>query len=264
MVSCLSLLALTAPLWVQATQIDIAPVAGFNLEIIDRPAINSVTVKPNPHIHNWFAGKFVNLPVGAPVVIRVDMNGCDTPGNVADTAKWEGLRPLYSYADPEKYESYEWFRRDARGRWRPGDLFKRGAARAAGNGETPEQSAVPAALAARFLGEEGTFWSPWGEIEGCKHDTVTRTLTITITPAALVMTIAMHTPYLLSYEQQMLARLQAAHFPGVFVDRLGESAGGARSISSAWTTLMIPRCCKSPRWRSPNCIRAQYLACLSR
>ena len=217
---------LAAPVWAQDARIDIAAVQGFNLRITDRPEVHTVVVKPDPPIHNWFAGKFINLPVGVPVEIRVDMNGCDSPGNVADTGKWEGLRPVYSYADPEKYASYEWFRRDDRGQWVSGDLFKQGAARAAGNGKTPAQSAVPAELAERFLGEAGTFWSPWGEIEGSRHDTATRTLTITITPASPVMTIAMHTPYLLSYEQQMIARLKAAHFPGVFVDLLGESAGG--------------------------------------
>ncbi len=40
------------------------------------------------------------------------------------------------------------------------------------------------------------------------------------------MTIALHVPYLLGYEREMLTRLRAAHLPGVFVDELGQSAAG--------------------------------------
>ena len=206
--------------------IEIAPVPGFNLTIIDQPTANVVVVQPSPKLHNWFAGKFINLPVGQSVEIRVDMHGCDTPGNVADTAKWAGLQPVFTYADPEQYASYEWFRKDAAGTWQSGDLFKHGDDRQAGAGITPAQSAVPATLAGLSLAADGQYWSPWGEIDGGTNNTDTRTFTFTVRPAQATMTIAMHLPYLLAYEQAMIARLQAAHFPGVFVDELGRSAGG--------------------------------------
>ncbi len=210
----------------QGEQMELAPVEGFNLKIIGRPSPTMVEVQPDPHIHNWFAGKFVHLPVGEQVEIRVVMTGCDTPGNVADTAKWKGLRPVYTYADPEQYASYEWFRRDAAGRWASSDPFKRGAECFAGAGKTPAQGAIPAALADTFLSADGRYWSPWGEIEGGSQDTATRTFTFSIRPAMPEMTIAMHVPYLPSYDRQLAARLQAAHLPGVYVDKLGSSAGG--------------------------------------
>lgn len=209
----------------RAQQIDIARVEGFNLQIIGRPSATVVEVKPSPPVHNWFAAKFINLPVGQAVQIRVNMTGCDTTGNVANTAKWQGLRPVYTYADPTKYETYEWYRKDAQGRWTSGDLFKEGTARLAGTAKTPAQTAISAALAPAFLSADQTFWYPWQEIEGAKADTATRTFTITVKPAAATMTIAMHVPYLLSFERELIKRLQAAHFPGVFVDELALSAG---------------------------------------
>jgi hypothetical protein len=221
----LVLLAMTA-FAQQPGQIEISPVEGFNLKIIGRPAANVIEVKPSPGIHNWFAGKFINLPVGQPVEIRINMTGCDSPSNVADTKKWAGLRPVYTYADPEKYGSYEWYRRDAQGRWISGDLFKQGDERFAGTGNVPTQTVVSAGLAAQFLNPDNNVWSPWGEIEGGKNDVATHTFTLTIRPAAPVMSLAMHVPYLLSYERALITRLQAAHFPGVFVDRLGVTAGG--------------------------------------
>jgi|GEM_PF-871162 len=209
-----------------AAEIEIAPVEGFNLRVIARPSPTTIEVQPNPRIHNWFAAKLVNLPVGQPVEIRVNMNGCDTPGNVADTAKWKGLRPVYTYADPEQYATYEWFRKDAWGRWTSGDMFKSGDELLAGTGPAPEQQAIPAGLAHFFLAEEGAFWYPWQEIDGAVADTTTRTFTFTVTPAAPVMTVAMRVPYLLSFERELIARLRAARLPGVFVDELGVSGGG--------------------------------------
>ncbi|MHB9023306.1 MAG: M14 family zinc carboxypeptidase [Armatimonadota bacterium] len=223
---CWIFVLVAATIRAQPGQIEISPVEGFNLKIIGRPAANVLEVKPHPPIHNWFAGKFINLPVGQTVEIRLNMTGCDTPGNVADTAKWSGLRPVYTYADPEKYASYEWYRRDAQGRWISGDLFKRADERYAGAGKAPVQSVIPAPLAEKFLSLDSNTWSPWGEIEGGKNDTATRTFTFTFQPAAPTMSLAMHIPYLLSYEREMLARLQTARFPGVFVDMLGASAGG--------------------------------------
>ena len=209
-----------------AADIEIAPVEGFNLRIIDRPSPTIIEVQPSPGRPNFFAGKFINLPVGRPLEIRLNMNGCDTPNNVANTGKWQGLRPLYTYADPEQYETYEWFRRDAQGRWVSGDLFKRGAARLAGTGPVPDQQAIPAGLASRFLTDDKTFWYPWQEIIGGQPNTETRIFTFTVTPEAPVMTIAMHVPYTLAFERELVKRLKAARLPGVFVDELGVSGGG--------------------------------------
>ncbi len=130
---------------VPAQEIAVSPVQGFNLQIIDRPAKNVLRVRPTPSIHNWFAGEFLNLPVGQPVEIRIEMTGCDTEGFVADTSKWAGLRPVYTYADPEQYASYEWFRRDTHGRWVSGDIGKQGDARFAGRGALPAQIGRPRA-----------------------------------------------------------------------------------------------------------------------
>ncbi|MHB0935536.1 MAG: M14 family zinc carboxypeptidase [Armatimonadota bacterium] len=221
-----SLLAVLALAIACAAEIEIAPVEGFNLRIIDRPSPTIIEVQPNPGCPNWFAGKFINLPVGQPLEIRLNMNGCDTRNNVANTGKWQGLRPLYTYADPEQYETYEWFRKDAQGRWVSGDLFKKGPARLAGTGPVPEQTVIPAGLASCFLTDDQTFWYPWQEILGGQPNTDTRIFTFTVTPEAPIMTIAMHVPYTLAFERELVKRLKAARLPGVFVDELGVSGGG--------------------------------------
>jgi len=221
-----SLLAILAMALACAADIEIAPVEGFNLRIIARPSPATIEVQPSPGCPNWFAGKFINLPVGQPLQIRVNMNGCDSANNTADTGKWKDLRPVYTYADPEQYATYEWFRKDAQGRWVSGDLFKKGAARLAGAGPVPEQQALPAELASRFLTDDKSVWSPWQEISGGQPDTETRIFTFTVTPEAPVMTVAMHVPYTLAFERELVARLKAARLPGVFVDELGVSGGG--------------------------------------
>lgn len=221
-----SLLAILAVVLACAADIEIAPVEGFNLRIIARPSPTSIEVQPSPGCPNWFAGKLINLPVGQPLQIRVNMNGCDSTNNVANTGKWTGLRPLYTYADPEQYETYEWFRKDTKGRWVSGDLFKKGLAGLAGAGPVPEQQVIAAEMASRFLSDDKSFWYPWQEISGGQPDTETRIFTFTVTPEAPTMTVAMHVPYTLAFERELVARLKAARLPGVFVDELGVSGGG--------------------------------------
>jgi hypothetical protein len=153
----------------------VIPTDGFNLEITDclpfeRPqnlpaSRYRIATKLTHPVHNFFAGRFINLPTDKEVTIGLSMVGNDTKGNNAYVGKWVGLRPVFSYADPTKYESYEWFAKDEQGRWVSGDIFKKGQAKYAGTGKVPEQQVIPANIAVKFLSTDGKYWSPWGEIE---------------------------------------------------------------------------------------------------
>ena len=199
---------------------------GLNLKIVrddtrDEAGCASIACTPCPPVHHWFAGTLDGLPTTHPVTVRLLMQGNDMPGNPATVSKWIGLYPFMTYADPAAYASYEWFTRGALGRWVTGDLCKRGVDRFAGTGPVPVQSTVPQQMAGQFLTRSGQFWTPWRRITD-----------ITLVPEENIFvfrhqfdmptaTIAMHLPYTYTYQQQVLQRLRAARFPGVFVDEIG-------------------------------------------
>lgn len=211
----------------QAPGMTIIPTECFNLKILRRGK-GRVDVTPARVNHGWFAGTFANLPLDIEVTIRVCMEGNDIGGNIADTRKWVGLRPVMTYADPGRYEAYQWYKRDAQGRWVSGDPLKRGATKFAGTGRTPVQDVIPAHLAAEFLSTDGETWSPWRELKEGKADPNTRIFTIRERFARPTATIALHLPYTVAYQEAFLQRLRAGKYPGVAVDQVGESAEGRK------------------------------------
>jgi hypothetical protein len=211
----------------RAPEITLIPSDCFNLKIIRRGK-SQVDVTPARVNHGWFAGTFDHLPIDTEVTLRICMAGNDIGGNIADCAKWVGLRPVMTYADPAQYESYQWYRRDAQGRWVSGDPCRRGTAKFAGTGPTPKQEAIPADLAAEFLSADGETWSPWRELKEGKADTCKKIFTIRERFARPTATIALHFPYTVAYQEAFLQRLRAGKFPGVTVDELGESAEGRK------------------------------------
>ena len=211
----------------RAPGVTLIPTECFNLKIIRRGK-GRVDVTPARVNHGWFAGTFTNLPLDAEFTIRICMDGNDIGGNIADTRKWVGLRPVMTYADPARYETYQWFKRDAQGRWVSGDPFRRGAAKFAGNGPTPVQDSIPAHLAAECLSADGDTWSPWRELKEGKGDPNTRIFTLRERFARPTATVALHFPYTVAYQDAFLQRLRAGKYPGVAVDEVGESAEGRK------------------------------------
>jgi len=208
--------------------IAILPRDGFNLQVSEQVNAQYVIVTVPPPTHNWFAGAFTNLPVGVPVTIGLCMADNGLSNMPADVSKWVGLRPVFSYADPARYESYEWYMKDADGRWVSGDPFNTGEARYAGAGVVPEQAVIPAEAASKFLSADGRCWSPWREVEGTE---VLATINVFRVKQAFDMpaaTVAMRVPYTYTYLQSVIARLQQANLPGVFVDELGTTPGGRK------------------------------------
>ena len=108
----------------QATQPVAVPTDGANLVIIDALSPDNLVIKLDPPTHNLFFGNFVHLSTAGPTTFNLSMDGNDTERDVADTAKWVGLKPLFAYSDPTAYSSYEWFAKDASGRWVSGDPLK--------------------------------------------------------------------------------------------------------------------------------------------
>jgi len=205
------------------TPIALTPQDGFNLAVVDQITPHYVIVKLASPAHNWFAGTFTNLPTDKAVTIGLSMAGNDTRGNAADVKKWVGLMPVMTYADPTQYETYEWFRKDAQGRWVSGDPFKQGEARFAGTGKTPEQAVIPKEVAAQFLSADGQYWQAWREVDTAEAVPGINVFRITQRFARPTATVAMRVPYTYTYLQAFLAKLQAAKLPGVTVDEIGDT-----------------------------------------
>ena len=171
--------------------------------------------------HNWFCGRFTNLPLDCDVEIVLCMIGNNTKGNIASVSKWKGLQPVLTYADPEQYDTYEWFTKDVQGRWMSGDPFKTAEVKYAGDGKLPDESSIPKELAASSLSPDGQFWSAWQDITTATVDVKTNTFRIRFRPLAKTACISMRIPYTYTYLQQFIEKLQAAKLPGVFIDNLG-------------------------------------------
>lgn len=201
------------------------PSDGFNMRVVEQPTPYYVITTLDPPVFNWFAGIFTNLPTDQDVTIGLNMNAMDHPINNADVGKWEGLKPVMTFADPRRYEAYEWYRKDEQGRWVSGDPFKSGEEKYAGNGKTPRQHVMPEAVADQFLSPDGNYWQPWREIE---HVEVVATLNIFRIKQRFALptaTIAMRIPYTYTFLQTFLERLRAAKIDGVSIDAIGKTPG---------------------------------------
>ncbi len=209
----------TSPKRVPITMVDSD---SFNLAIAQVMNDDFLTMKLIVPAHNWFAGTFTNLPTDKAMTISWSMNGNDTVGNIANVHKWAGLRPLYTYGDPTKYATYEWFMKDEQGRWQSSDPCKTGDAALAGFGNVPEQQVVPAEIAPEFLSPDGRYWSAWGEIGQTKTYPDENIIRITQQFAYPTATVAMRLPFTYTLLEQFIQRLQTAKLPGVFIDEIGK------------------------------------------
>jgi hypothetical protein len=205
---------------------DAAPqlVAGDALNLrLSKINTNDLTVTPETpgYAHNWWAGRFAGLTPGTPTTIRVAMKGNDTIGNQANVNKWNGLRPMYTYADPARYEAYVGYVRRADGNWYSTDPFLEGT----GNGDVPRQNAMHPLLAPAFLSSNGAEWFPWAEIEDARPSGG-NTFVFTHTYLIPSATVAMRVPFTHTYFAQFIQRLKAAQWGGVYVDEVGKSEAG--------------------------------------
>lgn len=205
--------------------IAIIPCDAGNLMLDEQIPPDRVIVRLSSPVHNWFCGTFAQLPTHGETVIGFSLAAEDakrsTDSPPSDVRKWEGLRPLMTYADPAQYTSYEWFHKQADGMWVSGDPFKRGAEHFAGNGRVPVQQAMPATLAEHFLSPDGTQWVPWREVDAAHTLPALNIFRITQVFQQPTATVAMRVPFTDTFLQAALARLNAAKFPGVYIDVLG-------------------------------------------
>lgn len=203
----------------KAPAIEIISQDGFNFKLLDQPSATEISLQPSIPVHNWFAGTLSNLPVDQDMTINFVLPVAKLPKEAhASVIKWLDLVPVMTYADPTKYESYEWFTKDAEGRWVSGDMFKTDDARYAGTGKVPKQAVVPAEVAEQCLTDKGSRWFPWREIVSVKAYYEKNIFTITQRFSRPQATIAMRVPFTYTYLQAFLDRLKTAKLPGVFVD----------------------------------------------
>lgn len=206
--------------------IAIIPQDGFNLEIVDQFSPYYVITKLTSPAHNWFAGTFTNLPTDKEVTIGLSMEDNDTKGNKADVTKWEGLCPVMTYADPSKYEAYEWFYKDEKGCWMSGDPTKQGLARFAGTGVVPNQFVIPAEVAEQFLSEDRKYWQPWREIKNVEVIPNVNIFRMKTTFEISTATLAMRYPFSINYRDQYLDRIEEAYPSKIKVNILGNTPSG--------------------------------------
>lgn len=211
---------------VGTSEVAVIPADGFNLRIAEQLHSHYLIMTIDSSAHNWFAGIFTNLPIDKEVTIGFSLDGLDTAGNVADVGKWRGLRPVMTVGDPLQYTTYSWYAKDEQGRWVCGDPFAPEDMRFAGTDVTPVQSVIPAEFAERFLSADGTYWQPWREIDGVEAYTSANVFRMRQTFASHTATLAMRIPFTYTYLQQLLERLEAAAWPGVTVEAIGETPEG--------------------------------------
>ncbi|MHB9132106.1 MAG: M14 family zinc carboxypeptidase [Armatimonadota bacterium] len=208
--------------------IDINPGDGLNLRILEQSAPDRLIVNLTTPAHNWFAGTFTNLPTDREVTIGFSMANNDTEGNIADVGRWQGLRPVMTYGDLRRYETYEWYRKDEQGCWISGDPFKSGQARFAGNGKLPEQQVIPDKLAPAFLSTDGKYWSAWREVDQVEVLPNLNIFRIKQRFTANSATVAMRIPFTYSMLQTVIARLKQQQLPGVTVEEIGTTPQGRK------------------------------------
>ncbi len=195
----------------------------MNLSITRQPSLIQAQLKLTSSATNWFAGLFMNLPTDQETTIEIKLDAGGPKESPNSVVKWYQLHPVMTYADPNRYETYEWFNKDAQGRWVSGDTFKTGEQRYAGYGKIPVQHVLPPAITEQFLSADGRYWSAWREIDNVEavvEKNVFRMKVKFTLPSAVV---AIRMPYMPNYQSTFLEKLEQAHLPGVTVHHIGVS-----------------------------------------
>ncbi|MEI7833390.1 MAG: hypothetical protein WCJ56_09355, partial [bacterium] len=161
------------------------------------------------------------LPTDAATQIGLSLEGNDT-ANKADVRKSAGLRPMVTYADPDRYESYVYYTKDDTGRWVSGDPFVTDDSRYAGTGKTPTQQVIPADLAEECLSPDGKYWCPWFEIDSTIVPEL-NCLRLNYQFRRSTASVSMRVPYSYTLLQDYLERLKQKNMPGVTVENINQS-----------------------------------------
>ena len=202
----------------------LVPTEGFNLRLVSVKG-NTVSAAPaqTGYAHNWFAGRFAGLTPNVETTLKIEMAGNDVAGNKMNVGKWNGLRPLYTYADPNSYDAYVGYWRDQNGDWWSFDPFLSQQQRYAGNAVVPVQRAMHSALSPAFLSPDSSQWFPWQEIETAKPGS-NNSFVIKQTFYLPSVSVAMRVPFTNTYLKEYVERFKAAGRAGVTVDEIGRSA----------------------------------------
>ena len=212
---------------VETLPIDLKPGDSANMTLVDHITPTHIAVQLTTPATNWFCGSFEHLPIGQDFILGLSLKSDSVDHKSGDVRKWQGLRPVMTYADPLHYASYEWFTKDPRGHWLSGDPLKRTPAeRDAGTAKTPNQSVIPAAFADHFLSADGTTWTPWREVETLTAVPNLQIVRVTQHCDQTSMTVAMRIPLPVAVQHQFCEKLTAAKYPGVTVDEVGKSTAG--------------------------------------
>lgn len=193
----------------------------FNINIGERIDAHRLIMEFTNPCHNFWAMRLSHLPTDVPMQIGFNMDSNDTR-NKADVKKWIGLRPMLTYSDPNRYESYEWYLKDTTGRWVSGDIFKDLKTRYAGTGKVPTQKAVPDELSEECLSIDGKVWVPWHDIDATVEPNL-NIMRYSYLFRQSTASVAMRIPFTSTYQTQVIDRLRTAKYPGVFVDDIGST-----------------------------------------
>ena len=197
------------------------PSDGFNMKVAEQPTPDQVVAVLEPPAFNWFAGRFTNLPTDKEVTIGFCLESESAAAQRADVTKWNGLRSLMTYGNPDEYEAYEWFWKDADGNWISGDPLKSAAEKHAGTGRTPQQRVIPPEIAEQFLSADGKYWSPWREIDQSQTVEALQLFRMKHHFSYSTAAVAMRIPFTYTMFQTIIARLRGKQLPGVWIDEVG-------------------------------------------
>ena len=203
-------------------RINLVRTDGLNLKITKSDEYAVTAQLDSVDCNDWWAGNFTSLPTDKPATITIPTTTRSEKRPVV-MKNWQGLVPVMTYADPNKYESYECYSKDDTGRWVSDDLFKKGDERYAGNDKLPIQNVMPEKLAAQFLSKDGKRWEPWREVDKAEVSADNSTFVVTQQFDAANASVAMRVPYTYTYEEELLKRLAAAKIPGLTIDTICES-----------------------------------------
>jgi len=198
---------------------EIMMVAGDYLNLkIDMVTQTAIVLKQTSKSRNYFAGKFANIPINKEVIIRIDM-----PED-ATTMLWNGLNPVYTYGDINKYETYETFSKGKDGVWRSNDIFKLKEEKDAGKGMVPIQNIVKEEAAAEFLSADGNYWSAFQNITKTSEGANRFSLTHTFTQPEV--TISMRVPFTDGFLEEYLDGILALDRDDIVARHIGFSTAG--------------------------------------
>ena len=191
---------------------------GTNVRLQEKVHDDYLVVELTTKSHNWWMMKLSGVK-GKAITIGFSM---DEKGNVG---KWTSLQPVYSYADPNKLATFEWFTKDIiTGAWRSGNALLPDIQRNGGDGKTPHQSVIPQGSAEEFLSQDGTYWEPWGRITKTQVEAGLNIFRMT-TPIFTQneVWIAMRYPFTYDLLQEFVNALREKHHDTFSIRPIGQS-----------------------------------------